>query len=85
MQKRPIPEFISLETLCEEIIECPLATARIYASQGRLPGVKRFGSRVYVHVQTFREHLLKAGRPFIEKRERENLETQPRGPKEGLT
>lgn len=78
MQKSAMPEFISLDTLCKEIIECPLATARIYASQGRLPGVKRFGTRVYVHVQTFREHLLKAGRPFIEKRERENTEKGPK-------
>lgn len=66
-------EFISLRRLCEEVIDSPLTTVRIYASQGRLPGVKRFGSRVFVHLPTFREHLLKNGRPFIEKRQRASL------------
>ncbi|MGE5444231.1 MAG: hypothetical protein ACM3SR_06440 [Ignavibacteriales bacterium] len=31
----------------------PLATARIYASTGKLPGVVKLGVRVYVHVPTF--------------------------------
>lgn len=66
-------EFISLKKLCAEVIESPLTTIRIYASQGKLPGVVRFGSRVYVHLPTFREHLLKNGRPFLEKRQRANL------------
>lgn len=66
-------EFLSLKKLCAEVIESPLTTIRIYASQGKLPGVVRFGSRVYVHLPTFREHLLKNGRPFLEKRQRANL------------
>lgn len=66
-------EFISLKKLSEEVIQSPLTTLRIYASQGRLPGVVRFGSRVFIHLPTFREHLLKNGRPFIERKRRESL------------
>lgn len=40
----------------------PLATARIYAAQGRLPGVTKMGARVYVHLPTFRSVMLKNAR-----------------------
>lgn len=46
-------EFVSLETFCNEVSDMPLATARIYASTGKLPGVVKLGVRVYVHVPTF--------------------------------
>jgi hypothetical protein len=55
-------EFISLETLCEDFSDMPLNTARIYASQGKLPGVVKLGFRVYVHVPTFRAAMLKNAR-----------------------
>jgi hypothetical protein len=55
-------EFISLDTLCGEFSDMPLATARIYASQGKLPGVTKLGSRVYVHLPTFRATMLKNAR-----------------------
>lgn len=55
-------EFISLRRLCEEFSDMPLATARIYASQGKLPGVVKLGSRIYVHLPTFREAMLKNAR-----------------------
>ncbi|MGE5444488.1 MAG: hypothetical protein ACM3SR_07790 [Ignavibacteriales bacterium] len=52
-------EFVSLETLCEKFSDIPLSTARIYASQGKLPGVVPMGTRVYVHLPTFRAAMLK--------------------------
>lgn len=52
-------EFVSLETLCEKFADIPLNTARIYASQGKLPGVVEMGTRVYVHLPTFRAAMLK--------------------------
>lgn len=55
-------EFVSLETLCEKFFDGPLTTARIYASQGKLPGVVKFGARVYVHLPTFRAAMLKNAR-----------------------
>lgn len=55
-------EFVSLETLCDKISDIPLSTARIYASQGKLPGVVRQGTRVYVHVPTFRAAMLNNAR-----------------------
>lgn len=55
-------EFVSLETLCSEFSDMPLNTARIYASQGKLPGVVKLGVRVYVHVPTFRAAMLKNAR-----------------------
>lgn len=70
---RRIEEFVSLRKLCAEVIESPLTTIRIYASQGKLPGVVKFGSRVFVHLPTFREYLLKNGRPFIEKKSRKSV------------
>lgn len=55
-------EFISLKTLCKEYTDMPLATARIYAAQGRLPGVTKMGTRVYIHLPTFRAAMLKNAR-----------------------
>jgi hypothetical protein len=52
-------EFVSLKTLCKEYTDMPLATARIYAAQGKLPGVSKIGVRVYIHVPTFRAAMLK--------------------------
>ncbi len=55
-------EFVSLETLCEKFTDMPLSTARIYASQDKLPGVVKLGSRVYVHIPSFRAAMLKNSR-----------------------
>jgi hypothetical protein len=55
-------EFVSLETLCNEFADMPLNTARIYASQGKLPGVVKLWGRIYVHVPTFRAELLRNAR-----------------------
>ncbi|MGE5444255.1 MAG: hypothetical protein ACM3SR_06565 [Ignavibacteriales bacterium] len=55
-------EFVSLETLCEKFFDGSLSTVRIYASKGKLPGVVKFGSRVYVHLPTFRAEMLKNAR-----------------------
>lgn len=55
-------EFVSLETLTSKFSDMSLTTARIYASQGKLPGVVKLGSRVYVHMPTFRAAMLQHAR-----------------------